>query len=134
LSKKALHKTTMSSPKPIQFTYHLARASTLSFDAFKERYKQHMADACPILKRHSCSKYSVQLNSTETQNDGLSAMGLSKPPTPVYDAVTTVSFPSLEDFKGFIGDSEHHALLKRDGDMCDNSKTLILSGEVIVGI
>jgi hypothetical protein len=93
-----------------------------------------MADACPILKRYNCIKYSVQLNSEETQNKTMSAMGVSKAPPPIYDAITTLSFPSLEDFKGFMGDGEHHNLLKRDGDMCDDAKTLILSGEVIVGI
>jgi hypothetical protein len=124
----------MSSPNSIQFTYHLARASPLSFEDFKERYKKHMETATPILKKYNCNKYSVQLNSTETQNIGLGAMGFPKPPEPVYDAVTTVSFPSVEDFKGFMGDADHHSLLKRDGDMCDNSKTLILSGEEMVGI
>jgi hypothetical protein len=124
----------MSSPKPLQFTYHLARASPLSFDDFKERYKKHMETAIPILKKYNCTKYSVQLNSTETQNVGLGAMGFSKAPAPIYDAVTTLSFTSVEDFKGFMGDEGHHALLKRDGDMCDNAKTVILSGEEMVGI
>jgi hypothetical protein len=134
LFRQKILQFTMSSPKPIQLTFHLVRSSSLSFDGFRERYKKHMADACPILKQYNCFKYSVQLNSIETQNVAMSAMGIAKASPPTYDAVTTLSFPSLEDFKGFMGDGEHHNLLKRDGDMCDNAKTVILCGEVVDGI
>jgi hypothetical protein len=119
---------------PFQLTFHLVRASTSSFDDFKKRYDQHMATASPILKKYNCTRYSVQLNSAESQSTAMSAMGIPNAPAPTYDAVTTLSFPSLEDFKGFLGDDAHHALVKRDGDMCDNAKTLVLSGDVVEAI
>jgi len=111
------------------------RSHLLSFDAFKIRYSQHMSDVIPILKQYNCVRYSVQLNSNETQSSALAAMGVSDAAGgPPYDAVTILAFPNLEDFKGFMGDANHHDLLKRDADMCENDKTVIVSGEVVDGI
>ncbi|KAF2435815.1 hypothetical protein EJ08DRAFT_290332 [Tothia fuscella] len=134
---------TMSSPtapstSSISITYLLPRNSSLTFPAFKSRYAQHMKDVTPILKKHNCTHYSVQLNEASTHHDLLQAFGSPKEAAekvePAYDAITVLKFPSLVEFKAFMDDQQHKVLLKRDDDMTAQGKVVVVAGEEVVGI
>lgn len=121
----------------IKITFLLKRNPSFPYPAFKLRYRKHMGDVIPILKDYNCTHYSVQFFSTSTHQDALRILGAGEDAAntgPAYNAVATLRFPDLEDFKAFMSDEEHKKHLERDGDMVAAQETVVLAGEEVVGI
>jgi hypothetical protein len=121
----------------ITLTFLLKRNPSFPYPTFKVRYRKHMGDVIPILKKYNCSHYAVQFFSTNTHQDVRRVLGASEDAAiadVLYDAVATLKFPDLELFKVFMVDEEHRRYLERDGDMVSAQQTVVLSGEEVVGI
>jgi hypothetical protein len=134
--KTNLLHSTMSGTEGFAVTFLIARKTDISLEEFTSLYTQHMRDVNPIMKRHGCSAYVVQLNSPEAQAKMMSAMGIphggaNMEVAPEHDAVASMTFPDALSFESFMIDVDHKYLLERDGPrMTDTKKTKVYAGEV----
>jgi hypothetical protein len=116
--KTNLLHTTMSGTEGFAVTFLIARKTDINLEEFTSLYTQHMHDVNPIMKRHGCSAYVVQLNSPKAQAKMMSAMGIPHGGTnmevaPEHDAVASMTFPDALSFESFMNGVDHKYLFAR---------------------
>jgi len=98
----------------LRATFLLTKKEGITDEEFKRYYLEvHAPMGLEMMKRHGVISYTHQYLSASSKADLASALGRSAPHIP-YDAVTTITFPSLEAFKAFLADPENLGKLRED--------------------